>query len=79
MLISLSLPEGRVFHDLPKVPELTFSPAPFRNENRERRRKITSNEEAGLRAAYRFADLTLDVHFTIMQNEGFEAVETMYG
>jgi hypothetical protein len=25
MLISISLPEGRVFHDLPKVPELTFS------------------------------------------------------
>ena len=25
MLISLSLPEGQVFHDLPKVPKLTFS------------------------------------------------------
>jgi hypothetical protein len=25
MLISLSLSEGQVFHDLPKVPELTFS------------------------------------------------------
>ena len=29
MLISLSLPEGQVFHDLPKVPELTFSFPPF--------------------------------------------------
>jgi hypothetical protein len=27
MLISLSLPEGQVFHDLPKVLELTFSAA----------------------------------------------------
>ena len=25
MLISLSLPEGQVFHDLPTVPKLTFS------------------------------------------------------
>ena len=25
MLISLSVPEGQVFHDLPKVPKLTFS------------------------------------------------------
>jgi hypothetical protein len=29
MLISLSLPEGRVFHDLPKVPMLTFSKTIF--------------------------------------------------
>jgi hypothetical protein len=27
MLISLSLPGGQVFHDLPQVPKLTFSPA----------------------------------------------------
>jgi hypothetical protein len=29
MLISLSLPEGQVFHDLPKVSKLTFSFPPF--------------------------------------------------
>ena len=29
MLIGLSLLEGQVFHDLPKVPKLTFSLPPF--------------------------------------------------
>lgn len=29
MLISLSLPEGQVFHDLPKVPELASSFLPL--------------------------------------------------